>query len=267
LTKTVYTPITVTATDQYGCATESAVVFVNTSVYNLASNLNFPNYCPGTSGNLTATTISDSVLWITPFGNSHNNPLNFTLSQQNSGNFYLHTWDDMGCMYVDTVVVPLTPVPNLDILPDTVFCANDIYTFYFPNDQNTYYWTTYGNSIQIPVAFDQELILNVVTPDGCVGSDTLMAHAVDCDDALPNIITPNGDGINDYFIIDDAYSQLGNTLIIINRWGNKMFEASPYKNDWDGDKISDGVYFYLYYPKGIKEPSYMKHGFIHVFAN
>ncbi|WP_343748644.1 gliding motility-associated C-terminal domain-containing protein [Fluviicola sp.] len=264
---TTYTPITVTAIDQYGCVTESAVVIVNTSIYNLMPNLNFPNYCPGTSGNLTANTTSDSVLWITPFGNSGNNPLNFTLSQQNSGNFYLHTWDDMGCMYVDTVVVPLAPVPSLDILPDTVFCANDIYTFYFPNDANTYYWTTYGNSTQIPITFDQELILNVVTPDGCVGSDTLVVHAVDCDDELPNIITPNGDGINDYFIIDDAYSQLGNTLIIINRWGNKMFEASPYKNDWDGDQISDGVYFYLYYPKGIKEPSYVKHGFIHVFAN
>lgn len=262
-----YTPITVTAVDQFGCATESAVLIVNTSIYNIASNLNFPNYCPGTSGSISVNTTSDSVLWITPFGNSSNNPLTFTLSQQNSGNFYVRTWDDMGCAYIDTVHVPLAPVPNLDILPDTVFCANDIYTFYFPNDGNTYYWTTYGNSTQIPITFDQQLILNMVTQDGCVGSDTLVVHAVDCDDELPNIITPNGDGINDYFIIDDAYSQLGNTLIIINRWGNKMFEASPYKNDWDGDKISDGVYFYLYYPNGIKDPGYVKHGFLHVFAN
>lgn len=262
-----YSPITVTAIDEFGCQTQSAIVIVNTSTYNLSTNINFPNYCPGTSGNLMANTTSDSVLWITPFGNSTTNPLAFTLSQQNSGNFYLRTWDDMGCVYMDTVFIPLSPVPSLDILPDTVFCANDIYTFYFPNDANTYYWTTYGNSTNIPITFDQELILNVVTPDGCVGSDTLIVHAVNCDDGLPNIITPNGDGINDFFIIDDAYSQLGNTIIIINRWGNRMFEASPYLNDWDGQGISDGVYFYMYYPKGIKEPSYVKHGFIHVYGN
>ncbi|MNX77398.1 hypothetical protein D3C86_1089390 [compost metagenome] len=94
-----------------------------------------------------------------------------------------------------------------------------------------------------------------------------MVHAVDCDDELPNIITPNGDGINDFFIIDDAYSQLGNAIIIINRWGNLMFEASPYLNNWGGAGISDGVYFYIYYPNGLKDPNYSKHGFISVFGN
>ncbi|TSJ48015.1 gliding motility-associated C-terminal domain-containing protein [Fluviicola chungangensis] len=261
-----YSPITVSAVDEFGCQTQTATLIVHTSTYNLNPQINFPNYCPGTSGNLTANTTSDSVLWITPFGNSDSNPLAFTLSQQNSGNFYLRTWDDMGCVYMDTLFIPLSPVPNLDILPDTVFCANDIYTFYFPNDDNTYYWTTYGNSTSIPITFDQQLILNVITPAGCEGSDTLVVHAVDCDDELPNIITPNGDGINDFFIIDDAYSQLGNAIIIINRWGNKMFEASPYLNNWDGSGASDGVYFYIYYPKGMKEPGYVKHGFIHVYG-
>lgn len=264
---TTYSTITVSAVDEFGCQTQTAVLIVNTAIYNLVSNLNFPNYCPGTDGNISVFSTSDSIRWITPFGNSTSNPLSFTLSQQNSGNFYLQTWDDMGCVYMDTIFVPLSPVPSLDILPDTVFCANDIYTFYFPNDENTYYWTTYGNNTNIPITFDQELILNVVTPDGCVGSDTLVVHAVNCDDELPNIITPNGDGINDYFIIDDAYSQLGNKIIIINRWGNKMFEASPYLNNWDGQGVSDGVYFYLYYPNGMEDPNYVKHGFIHVYGN
>ncbi|AEA45643.1 gliding motility-associated C-terminal domain-containing protein [Fluviicola taffensis] len=264
---TTYTPITVTAVDDFGCQTQSAILIVQTGNYELTTSINFPNFCPGTIGNLSGNTTSDSVLWITPFGNSSVNPLSFTLSQQNSGNFYLRTWDEMGCVYIDTLTIPISPVPSLDILPDTVFCANDIYTFYFPQDVNTYYWTTYGNNTNIPITYDQELILNVVTPDGCTASDTLIVHAVNCDDEIPNIITPNGDGTNDFFIIDDAYSQLGNTLIIINRWGNKMFEASPYLNNWNGEGASDGVYFYLYYPTGIKNPSNVKHGFVHVFGN
>ena len=260
-----YTPITVTAIDEHGCQTQSATLIVNTSVYNLSSTLNFPNFCPGTSGNISVNSTSDSISWIAPFGNSTDNPLSFTLSQQNSGNFYVTTWDDMGCAYIDTIFVPLAPVPSLDILPDTVFCANDVFNFHFPNDDNSYYWTGYGTSTYIPISFNQVLVLNVVTPDGCIGSDTMELNVVDCDNDLPNIITPNGDGINDFFIIDDAYSQLGNSIIIINRWGNLMFEASPYLNDWNGEGASDGVYFYVYYPNGRKEdPGYSKHGFIHV---
>jgi gliding motility-associated-like protein len=262
-----YTPITVAATDQFGCQTATAILVVHTGTYALTTALDFPNYCQGTTGNITVTTTSDSIQWMTPFGNSTNNPLIFTISSQNSGNFYLQTWDDLGCMYIDTINIPISPIPNLNILPDTVFCANDIYTFYFPNDANTYYWTTYGNNTSIPITYDQELILNVVTPNGCIASDTLIVHAVNCDDAIPNIITPNGDGTNDYFIINDAYSQLHNTLIIINRWGNKMFEASPYLNNWNGEGASDGVYFYLYYPTGIENPSNVKHGFVHVYGN
>jgi gliding motility-associated-like protein len=70
----------------------------------------------------------------------------------------------------------------------------------------------------------------------------------------PNGITPNGDGLNDAFIFDqlllnpDKYQN--NELIIFNRWGDIVFEASPYGNDWqgqnmDGTNLPDGTYYYI----------------------
>jgi len=71
---------------------------------------------------------------------------------------------------------------------------------------------------------------------------------------IPEIFTPNGDGKNDPFDIPGLDSYPKNKLQIFNRWGNIVYEAAPYKNDWDGSpnkssmgtgKLPVGAYFYI----------------------
>lgn len=259
-----YGPVSVSGIDQNGCPTDTAWLYVITSGFNTSLEVNFTTYCLGDSGFISVNTNADSILWTTPTGMTDTNYLNLMIDSVHSGTYHIDYWDAMGCHYQDSVYIPLYQSPNLELLPDSIFCLNDVYTFYFPNDTNTYQWTTLANNPSIPILADQELVLSATTPHGCMAYDTLIVHTVDCDDELPNIITPNGDGSNDYFIIDDAYSQLNNRLIIFNRWGNKLFESAPYKNDFDGNGISEGVYFYLYYPKGIDQPNSVKQGFLHI---
>jgi gliding motility-associated-like protein len=65
---------------------------------------------------------------------------------------------------------------------------------------------------------------------------------------IPSVITPNGDGKNDYFTV---YSLNGRSeLIILNRWGNIEYSNRDYKNDWDGknDKgadLKEDTYFFI----------------------
>jgi len=76
----------------------------------------------------------------------------------------------------------------------------------------------------------------------------------------PNIITPNGDGINDVF---DIYGiRPGTGLVVYNRWGAVVFNAESYSNNWKGETktmgqsttVNDGVYFYvLTLPSGNKK--------------
>nr|WP_294860328.1 gliding motility-associated C-terminal domain-containing protein [uncultured Fluviicola sp.] len=261
-----YGLISVSGQDQSGCSTDFAQLVVITSNFNTTIDLNFTNYCLGDSGAIIVSTNADSILWNTPVGMSYSDTLSFIVDAVHAGTYSIEYWDALGCHYEDSLIIPVYNYPNLSILPDSIFCLNDIYTFYFPNDTNTYEWTAYGNNTTIPILSDQNLILTAMSPHGCLSSDTLVVHTVNCDDLLPNIITPNGDGINDYFIIDDAYSQLKNQLIVFNRWGNKVFEASPYRNDWNGERVSDGVYFYLYYPNGMKETTNFREGFLHILG-
>lgn len=57
---------------------------------------------------------------------------------------------------------------------------------------------------------------------------------------LSNVITPNGDGKNDFFIVPVASS----SLEVFNRWGKSIFKTADYKNDW-GKGIANGTYLYV----------------------
>lgn len=78
---------------------------------------------------------------------------------------------------------------------------------------------------------------------------------------VPNTITPNGDGINDYLIIPclDIESYPQNNLVIYNQWGDEVYEASPYNNAPDrawrgelrgreGQPLPDATYYFLFRP-------------------
>lgn len=64
-----------------------------------------------------------------------------------------------------------------------------------------------------------------------------------------NIITPNGDGQNDFLIFDGLGKFQRNNLTVFNRWGNIIYQNTNYENDWDGtykgEPLPAGTYFYV----------------------
>ncbi len=67
----------------------------------------------------------------------------------------------------------------------------------------------------------------------------------------PTLFTPNEDGVNDVLIFPCLETERFplNKLIVFNEWGDAVFTASPYLNDWDGrssgDPLPVGTYFYI----------------------
>jgi gliding motility-associated-like protein len=61
---------------------------------------------------------------------------------------------------------------------------------------------------------------------------------------VPNVLTPNGDGLNDKFkiqgLVDKSWS-----LSIYGRWGKQVYDTSSYQQDWDPAGLPAGVYYYL----------------------
>jgi gliding motility-associated-like protein len=76
--------------------------------------------------------------------------------------------------------------------------------------------------------------------------DSIYVYTEDCSLFAPNIITPNGDGKNDSFkVINLEMLDYQWSLEIFNRWGKQVYYTTDYQNDWQGDKLSDGVYYYI----------------------
>jgi gliding motility-associated-like protein len=77
-----------------------------------------------------------------------------------------------------------------------------------------------------------------------------------CDVSIPDSFTPDGDGINDVFVIDGIDLFPNNTISIFNRWGVLVYETSNYQNDWDGstqskftiggDDLPTATYYYVF---------------------
>ncbi len=61
---------------------------------------------------------------------------------------------------------------------------------------------------------------------------------------IPNVITPNGDGINDRFEIHKLEHYPDNQLVILDRRGKVVFSARSYNNDWSSEGLPNGTYFY-----------------------
>ncbi len=100
------------------------------------------------------------------------------------------------------------------------------------------------------------------TPTVSCVNDTLFVTVTANVTTVPNTVkipegfTPDGDGINDNFVIQGIDQYPNAEMIIFNRWGNKVYESTGgYNNDWNGtsnfglriggDKLPIGTYFYV----------------------
>lgn len=120
--------------------------------------------------------------------------------------------------------------------------------------------------------------MNVIATDACgkeITSDLIPVYN-QCPCQIPNVITMNGDNVNDEFIIQniDNYDRVH--LQIFNRWGNLVYDNEDYENDWkgydkSGEPLIEGVYTYVVTPLSEKfeyddaqKTLYTAHGFVHI---
>jgi gliding motility-associated-like protein len=256
--------------------------------------------CAGDTITLTASNIAGAIYtWTGPVSNSTTNILTINgLSSQNDGQYIVSALVN-GCPAApDTAEVFLVQQPMTE--NDLDYSIDPGETLTFPS--------VFDNDILMP-AFDfgvcnispelSGLVFNET--DGTftytAGEEpgmvsffyTVCSRTCDLTDEavvtitindtkcvfIPNIITPNGDDANDYFVIPCIDTGLfrENSLMVFSQWGDQVYEASPYSNDpleaWrgtlngeDGKDLPDGVYFYIFKPGPNVAP--MK-GFIEIF--
>ena len=86
-------------------------------------------------------------------------------------------------------------------------------------------------------------------------SDTVVVTIEDCTTfVVPDAFSPNGDGVNDVYEISNIQFYPNNKFQVFNRWGDLVYEANPYVNEWDGRSskgfntdqgLPEGTYYYI----------------------
>lgn len=100
----------------------------------------------------------------------------------------------------------------------------------------------------------EDVVIYEVCSEGCECSSAIVTFSVgnNAECVAPSIITPNDDGMNDAFVVpclgkEDSYPS--NIVSIFNQWGDEVFHAEPYQNNWrgtfDGEDLPAGTYFYI----------------------
>ncbi|GAB3588472.1 DUF7948 domain-containing protein [Hymenobacter daeguensis] len=87
-------------------------------------------------------------------------------------------------------------------------------------------------------------VLHIEYPSGCPRTVPLAAFTLGEAQPLPNIITPNADGLNDFFV-QRQFCELPD-LRVFSRWGQEVYHAEHYRNDWSAAGLPSGTYYYRF---------------------
>ena len=123
----------------------------------------------------------------------------------------------------------------------------------------SYSWATAGGIVSgqntavltVRPAITTRYTVNVTNASGCTSSQSITINVVDDYQALEamNIMTPNGDGVNDFLIIKNLDMYPNNTLRVFDKAGRQVYTEQNYANKWagtlNGSTLAEGTYYYF----------------------
>jgi gliding motility-associated-like protein len=186
---------------------------------------------------------------------------------------YIITATANGCTSLpDTVTVNTDPLPTADfsvnspIIVNTpaVFTDNTTSHGGTVNSWNWSFGDSNSSNLQNPshaygTPGTYTVCLSMQTSDGCLDTICKEITVIPAELVLPNVITPNGDGQNDFLYFKYLEFFGDNELKVYDRWGKLVYEKSNYANDWNAKNCTDGTYYYtLLTADGKIHPGYVE---------
>ncbi len=181
--------------------------------------------------------------------------------------FRFEAIDNFGCVYDTLLTITVLPLPKAEIVSEQELpiCEGDSTLFtVMPIDHDGFSWKyqwqvaagDLEGRIHDTLMVKEPGMYTVMITDtitGCFDFFDKDFETQNCDMEIPNVFTPNGDGINDEFVIQiGERGQFVETfipqlqIVIFNRYGRRVFEHHDYYNNWwDGGNQPDGTYFYV----------------------
>jgi gliding motility-associated-like protein len=224
--------------------------------------------CFGDSLTLTGTTsgaTSPSISWnLLGTSVSSNNTLNYNFDDSSTTIYdFVFVVSQQTCTVQDSIKVTVAPLPIVDAGNDAVIGFGDPFNLGgSPTGpvNSSYIWTPLTNfyyeadsineNPEIEVNTSELYIVFVTDSNGCINSDTIKVDLVP-NIVVPSAFSPNGDGINDSWIIQNLEQFTNTTVRVYNRWGSLVYDRDQVGGDnWTGNgnnskSIPVGTYYFI----------------------
>lgn len=170
---------------------------------------------------------------------------------------YIVTFIGGGERLSDTINVTFVEPIQLRFPPDTLLCLENEFLLGPTRSDYEYYWS--DGVTESPRVISREGAYHLRASKGkCIVSDSALFYFRTCADLLemPNVFTPNGDGIHDVFQPMSFENIFSYQLQVFDRWGRVMANIGEISGSWDGTDMngrpaSEGVYFYSVQYQGL----------------
>ena len=168
-----------------------------------------------------------------------------------SGSYWVKIYDFKdNLLGSDTINITIIPQPHPNLGGDRSICNYEsvLISSGCKNSNFTYKWSI--NDVTTPEIYLSDIKPGVyeveLTVMSCIDTvkSSIALTVNDCNIKIPNVITPNGDGRNDRFVITGLNHYPGSQLHVLDRNGHIVYEAIDYQNDWTGNNLPAGTYFY-----------------------
>lgn len=211
--------------------------------------------CSGASFLSRAASNGISFSWSPANGLSNAAILNPTITP-NQSTVYAITATLGTCIITKNFTVVALPLPTVSAGSDQTILEGDAAQLSATASPGTYQWTPATGlsaaTILKPLATPLNTTtynLTVTNSQGCKASDDVTITVVPFCVKPMDAFTPNGDGINDLWIIANGSCLKYAEVLVFNRYGAKVYENKNYKNNWNGmyngKPVPDGTYYYI----------------------
>lgn len=213
---------------QAGCSHRDSVfvTFQSPPAVNLGSDTLL---CEGTSKVLNAYSANATYLW-------NNGSTAAAVTVRGPGTYWVAVAQN-GCTVRDTVQILYTPLPHVNLGPDTILCSGQNITL-DPKPGNVgFLWQDGSTASSYTVTAPGRYRLSVTNNCGIATDDILVTEGF-CTIAMPTAFTPNNDGKNDLFRVKHPAFIKTFRMEIFNRWGQLVFHSTDPYTGWNG-KVND----------------------------
>lgn len=212
--------------------------------------------CAGASFTPRVTSAATSYTWSPSAGLSASNIAQPVITAGNQNQSYTVTATQGLCQRTGTINVTVFPGAVANAGPDQNIIAGDQIQLQASGSTGTYLWTPptglSATNVLQPVASPTTTTtytLKVTSASGCTASDNVTVNVIPYCVKVMEAFTPNGDGINDLWLVTNGNCLKSAKAEVFNRYGNKVFESQDYKNNWNGTyngkPLPDGTYYYV----------------------